>query len=62
MRPIKQLLTSSIKGLIFKIKIEGESAWPKLIPQKIYWATNLFKPKINDFIIFKNPKNRGTTA
>lgn len=44
--------------LLFFVKIEGESAWPQLIPQKRYLATNLFSPKTGDFIVFQNPKNR----
>ena len=44
--------------LLFSVKIEGESAWPELIPGKRYLATNLLKPKIGDFIVFQNPKNR----
>ena len=47
--------------LLFSVKIEGESCWPYLIPNKEYFATNLFKPKIGDFIVFQNPKNEKET-
>lgn len=40
------------------VKIEGESAWPDLIPGRSYLATNLSRPRIGDFVIFKNPKNK----
>lgn len=41
----------------FSAHIEGESAWPELIPGKNYFATSFFKPKVGDFIVFHNPKN-----
>ena len=43
---------------IFFVKIEGESLWPELIPGKSYLATSLFKPRIGDYLVFKNPKNQ----
>lgn len=58
MRIIRNSLISYIKRLIFLVKIEGESAWPELMPERLYFATNFLKPKIGDFIIFKNPKNQ----
>ena len=57
MRPIKNSPTSFIKKLLFIVKIEGESAWPALVPSNRYFATSLLKPKIGDFVVFKNPKN-----
>jgi len=47
-----------VKGLIFLVKVEGESAWPELIPEKIYFATNLLRLKIGDFVVFRNPKDQ----
>ena len=61
---IKSLLTdykkntiSRIKNLLFLVKVEGESAWPDLTPGKSYIATSIAAPKLNDFVIFKNPAN-----
>jgi hypothetical protein len=47
-----------LKRVLFLVKVEGESCWPFLIPNKYYLATNLLKPKENDFIVFINPKNK----
>ncbi len=60
LNPIKKSLINFTKilGLIFLVKVEGESAWPNLVPEKRYLATNLLKPKVSDFIVFQNPKNR----
>ncbi|MBS3158592.1 hypothetical protein J4206_04865 [Candidatus Woesearchaeota archaeon] len=41
------------KRIIFTVKVYGESCWPELVPSKRYLATNLFKPKIGDYIVFK---------
>jgi len=43
--------------MLFLVKVEGESAWPELIPEKYYFATSLLKPRVGDFIVFQNPKN-----
>jgi len=48
---------SILKKSLFLVKVEGESAWPELVPEKIYFATSLLRPKIGNFIVFKNPKN-----
>ena len=63
LNPIRRLLINFTKilGWIFLVKIEGESAWPELVPGKSYLATNLLKPKVSDFIVFKDPKNRKET-
>ena len=58
MKLTKCSLISFIKKAIFLVKIEGESAWPELVSGKIYFATNLVKLKVGNFIIFQNPKNR----
>ena len=54
----KKSLISFIKSLFFLIKIEGESAWPNLIPEKVYLATGIAKAKKGDFIVFISPKNK----
>ncbi|MCP6719338.1 MAG: S26 family signal peptidase [Patescibacteria group bacterium] len=53
----KKLPISFIKRLIFSVEVEGESAWPELIPEKTYLATGIKKPKVGDFIVFLNPEN-----
>jgi hypothetical protein len=57
MRHTKNLPTSFIKKLLFIVKIEGESAWPALLPSSRHFATGLLRPKIGDFVVFKNPKS-----
>ena len=52
---------NSIKRLFFFVKIEGESAWPKLISEKVYLATSMAKARVGDFIVFVNPKNEKET-
>ena len=46
-----------LKNLLFVVKVEGESAFPELIPGRKYLATSLKRPKIGRFIVFKNPRN-----
>jgi phage repressor protein C with HTH and peptisase S24 domain len=58
MEPTSSLLTNFIKNLVFLVKVEGESGWPELIPGKLYLATNLIKPRVDDFIVFQNPDNQ----
>lgn len=55
--PIKQSRISFIKHLFFLVKVEGESGWPELIPEKYYFATSLLRPRVGDFIVFGNPQN-----
>lgn len=45
-----------LRNLLFKVKIFGESCWPELVPGKIYLATSLKKPRIGNYVVFKNPK------
>ena len=52
----KPSLINFIKRLLFLVKVEGESGWPELVPEKTYFATSLLKPRVGDFIVFKNPK------
>lgn len=57
-RLTKRLPINFIKRFIFRVKIEGDSAWPQLIPGKYYFATSIKKPKKGDFIVFQNPKDK----
>src|SRR4030042_6421474 len=58
LRLIKKLPINFIKYLVFTVRIEGESAWPELVSGKTYLAANFLKPKIGDFLVFKNPKDQ----
>ena len=31
--------------------------WPRLVPGRCYFATNLLRPRAGDVIVFKNPQN-----
>lgn len=42
---------------LFSVRIKGTSMMPELIPNKLYLASSLKKPKIGSNIVFKNPKN-----
>ena len=54
----KKMALSKRKFWLFTVSVEGESAWPALLPSRQYFATCLLKPKIGDFIVFHNPKNK----
>ncbi len=43
---------------LFRVKVEGESLWPELIPGRIYWASALLKPRVGDYVVFRNPRNQ----
>ena len=58
MMRIRRSLTNFFKNVLFLVKIEGESGWPILIPGKTYYATNILRPRIGDFAVFRNPKNQ----
>ena len=45
-------------SIVFLVRVEGESLWPKLIPGKRYLASSIFVPKVGDFAVFRNPKNK----
>lgn len=47
-----------MRRILFRVKVEGESCWPELIPGNSYFATKLFKPREGQFLVFKNPKNQ----
>src|SRR4030042_2650999 len=49
---------NGVKRAIFLVRVEGESAWPELVSGKTYFAASFLKPKIGDFIVFKNPKDQ----
>lgn len=53
----KTLRTSYFSRPLFRVKVDGESMWPALVPGKTYWASGLLKPQMGDVIIFRNPKN-----
>ena len=39
------------------MEVQGESAWPDLIPGKQYFASRVLPVRLADFIVFQNPKN-----
>lgn len=41
------------KNILFIVRVTGESCWPELVPSKRYLATNLIKPRIGDYVVFK---------
>lgn len=41
--------------LLFRVKVEGESLWPELIPGRVYWASKLVQPRVGQYVVFKNP-------
>jgi signal peptidase I len=57
MRSISHLLKNFFKYRFFLVRIEGESAWPALVPGSGRLATGLMRPRRGDFIVFKNPRN-----
>lgn len=58
---IKNSPISFTKRILFRVKVEGMSAWPALVPSRRYFASCLVGPQIGDFIVFKNPKNEAET-
>lgn len=57
MKLIKKLLTNFGNFPFFIVKVDGESGWPVLIPGRFYLVSDLLKPKLGDWVVFKNPKN-----
>ncbi|GEM_PF-1979359 len=45
-------------SIIFLVRVEGESAWPLLMPGGRYFASGLHRPRIGDFAVFQNPRDR----
>ena len=58
MKRIRQSLTSCIRKILFRVRVNGESCWPVLVPGKSYWASGLIQVRVGDFIVFKNPTDR----
>ncbi len=59
MKPTSRLLTNFFKHLLFVVKVEGESAFPELIPGRYYLASSLKRPQVGRFVVFSNPLNHG---
>ena len=57
MQHIKHSLINFFRGILFLVRVEGESGLPLLIPGKRYLASGLMKPRIDDFVVFRNPTN-----
>ncbi len=57
MMHIRKLLIRFFRPL-FVVRVHGESAWPVLVPGKTYFASSLFSPWENDFIVVKDPRNK----
>lgn len=58
MKRIKQLLIIFTRGILFRVRVSGESCWPVLVPGKAYWASALARIQKGDFIVFTNPADR----
>lgn len=41
------------------MEVEGESAFPELIPGRYYLASSLKRPRVGRFVVFPNPLSRG---
>jgi len=57
MRRIKRLLQKCFRNAFFLVRVEGESMWPRLVPGRRYFASNLFPPCVGDIAVFRNPKD-----
>lgn len=44
------------RKILFLVKVEGESGWPRLVPGKYYFASSLLLPRVGRFIVFHYPK------
>ena len=44
-------------GLLFLVRVEGESMWPALVPGRQYVASALARPRIGDYAVFRNPSD-----
>lgn len=49
-------LRKSFSKKIFLVKIEGLSCFPDLLPNKIYLAQNISRPKIGQYVVFQQNK------
>ena len=59
MERMRQSLTHCISGLLFRVRISGESCWPVLVPGRSYWASALMPVRTGDFVVFRNPADCG---
>ena len=57
MQHIKHLLINYFRGILFLVRVEGESGLPLLIPGKRYIASAVTMPRVGDFAVFRNPTN-----
>ncbi len=46
-----------MQRLLFRVRVTGESMWPRLVPGKTYWASSLLKPSIGKIIVFRDPND-----
>ncbi|TSC77798.1 MAG: hypothetical protein G01um101433_472 [Parcubacteria group bacterium Gr01-1014_33] len=56
-KKVSYIRKSIFRSPFFFVHVQGESAWPTLVPGTLYLATNVVSPKIGDFIVFRNPMN-----
>ena len=47
-----------LSKLLFSIRVEGESGWPRLVAGKRYFATALGRPKRGDMVVFPDPQSQ----
>ncbi len=47
---------ADIRGLLFAVRVEGESMWPALVPCRRYLASALGVVRVGDCAVFRNPK------
>lgn len=59
MKHIRLLPISSIKKILFRVRVSGESCWPSLVQGKLYWASGWGSIGAGDFLVFGNPNGSG---
>lgn len=57
MKHIACSLINYFKRTLFLVKVEGESAWPFLVPGRTYLVSSILRSRVGDFAVFRNPKN-----
>ena len=45
------------KRLLFRVRVSGESAYPKLMPGRVYLASGILPIRVGDFVVFQNPRS-----
>jgi hypothetical protein len=45
-----------LRNMLFRVRVEGESGWPHLVPGKIYWASSLRAPRVGGWVVFNDPR------